>query len=307
MDTAYHQGEIELQKRFGGTDIAGRASRVIKDKIIPGAIPFIENQPFVILSSKDSNENIWTSILIGKSGWIDAKKEGLIKFFLDKMNSIDSDNIIKEIKSNDQVGMIVIELGTRRRYRINGRIQHHNTHLDFIIQEAYPNCPKYIQRRIPSFVNTEKELISSINGATLNSMQKLWIAQSDTFFVGSQSKSGFLDASHRGGNPGFIEILENGDLKIPDYHGNSMYNTLGNLLETPKAGLLFIDFEKGSILQLTGTTSFLFDQFSDKDKVNTTETGRYWLFKTEAWIQTNKHHKVDWELIDNSPFNPNHV
>lgn len=307
MDTKYHQGEIELQKRFGGTVMAGRAGRVIKDKIISGAIPFIENQPFVILSSKDTNENIWTTILFGESGWIDAKDEGQIRFFLDKLNSTDSDTFFENIKHNNQVGMIVIELGTRRRYRINGRVQRNNLHLDFKIEEAYPNCPKYIQRRIPSFFKKEKQLPSSVSGSILNEEQKAWIAQSDTFFVGSQSNAGLLDASHRGGEPGFIEVLENGDLKIPDYVGNSMYNTLGNLLETPKAGLLFIDFEKGNILQLTGSTAFLFDQFSEKDKVNTTDTGRYWLFKTESWIQTNQHHEVDWEFLDNSPFNPKYV
>lgn len=86
-----------------------------------------------------------------------------------------------------------------------------------------------------------------------------------------------------------------------------MYNTLGNLLQVPKAGLLFIDFENGNILQLTGSTSFLFDQHSEKDKINTTDTGRYWLFKTESWLQTNQHNKVDWELLDFSPFNPETV
>lgn len=304
MNTLYHKGELELQKRFGGTDIANRASRVITNKIIKGAIPFIEKQAFVILSSKDSNGNIWTSLLMGKPNWISAGEEGKIRFFLDLVYSPDSDIFFKNIKDNNQVGMIAIELGTRRRYRINGQVQLNDSYLDFIIQEAYPNCPKYIQRRIPSFTSNKKQVVPTTKGSILNEEQKAWIARSDTFFVGSQSNSGFLDASHRGGNAGFIDVLENGDLKIPDYVGNSMYNTLGNLLEVPGAGLLFIDFEQGNVLQLTGTTTFLFDQFSNKDKMKTTETGRYWLFKTASWIQTNQHHKIDWELLDYSPFNP---
>jgi hypothetical protein len=200
--------------------------------------------------------------------------------------------------------MIVIELGTGRRYRINCKIKINNEYLNLIIEEAFPTCPKYIQSRIPTF-NTKKNILPiTSKGYRLNKEQQTLITQSDTFFEGSQSSSEFLDVNHRGGNPGFIEILENGYLKIPDYVGNNMYNTLGNLLEIPKAGLLFFDFEKGNILQLTGTTTFLFDQLSDADNIKTTETGRYWLFKTERWVQINQHHQIDWNLLDNSPFNP---
>ena len=304
MDTSYHKGEIALQKRFGGAGIAHKASRIITNKIVKGAIPFVENQTFVIVSSKDDNGNIWTSLLIGKSKWISANEEGKIRFFLDKICSPNSDIFFKNVKENHQVGMIVIDLGTRRRYRINGQIQLNDLYFDLIIQEAYPNCPKYIQRRIPSFTDKTQQTVAATQGSNLTEAQKAWITQSDTFFVGSQSNHGFLDASHRGGAAGFIEILENGALKIPDYVGNSMYNTLGNLLEVPQAGLLFIDFKQGNVLQLTGTTTFLFDQFSDNDQMKTTETGRYWLFKTTAWIQTNQHHEIDWEFLDYSPFIP---
>ncbi len=113
-----------------------------------------------------------------------------------------------------------------------------------------------------------------------------------------------MDASHRGGAKGFVEILENGTLKIPDYKGNSMYNTLGNFLLNPRAGLLFIDFQAGITLQLSGTASLLFNQSAGEDLQKTTGTGRYWLFETKEWILTEQHHQADWEFIDFSPFNP---
>ncbi|WP_083629507.1 PNPOx family protein [Tenacibaculum agarivorans] len=304
MNAKYHKGELELQQRFGETTMAKRVGRIISNKIIPGAIPFIENQPFAILSSTDSNDDNWCSILIGEDGWISATEEGKIHFDLDKIYSPKTDLFFNNIIESHQVGMIVIDLSTRRRYRINGRVLLNNSHLELTIEEAYPNCPKYIQRRISNFNNQDNTQPTISKGNSLDEKQKRWITQSDTFFVGSQSSSGFLDVNHRGGNPGFIEILENGDLKIPDYVGNNMYNTLGNFVENPKAGLLFFDFDKGSILQLTGSTSFLFDQFSDLDNAKTMETGRYWLFTPEKWIQTDQYHNINWELLDNSPFNP---
>ena len=107
-----------------------------------------------------------------------------------------------------------------------------------------------------------------------------------------------------GGNPGFVEVLADGALKIPDYQGNMMYNTLGNIAQNGKAGLLFIDYKKRNVLQLSGTASLLFDQHNELDDLRTTGTGRYWLFETKAWIQTDKQHDLDWEYMDASPFNP---
>ena len=83
-----------------------------------------------------------------------------------------------------------------------------------------------------------------------------------------------------------------------------MFNTLGNIYENPNAGLLFVDFEKGATLQLTGEAELNFEQSNKEDLQKTGDTGRFWLFKTKKWIQTQNHHLVDWKLIDYSPFNP---
>ena len=68
------------------------------------------------------------------------------------------------------------------------------------------------------------------------------------------------DASHRGGRPGFAEVAYGGrQLTFPDYRGNRMFQTLGNLTINPRAGLLFVDWETGSTLQLTGRAQIVWD------------------------------------------------
>lgn len=63
-----------------------------------------------------------------------------------------------------------------------------------------------------------------------------------------------MDVSHRGGPSGFVQV--DGDvLTVPDYPGNRYFNTFGNFLENPRAGLLFINFENGDLLHLTGEAS----------------------------------------------------
>ena len=95
--------------------------------------------------------------------------------------------------------------------------------------------------------------------ADLDDAARVLIAASDTFFVASRSRAeidraGELDMSHRGGRPGFVGVP--GDtLVIPDFRGNRFFNTLGNFLGDPRAGLLFIDFASGDLLQLQGTVA----------------------------------------------------
>jgi hypothetical protein len=91
--------------------------------------------------------------------------------------------------------------------------------------------------------------------AELDDAARVLIGDSDTFFVASRSRAvidaGGLDMSHRGGRPGFVAV-QGDTLVIPDFRGNRYFNTLGNLLGEPRAGLLFVDFASGDLLQLQG-------------------------------------------------------
>src|SRR5262249_38316472 len=83
------------------------------------------------------------------------------------------------------------------------------------------------------------------------------VAGADTFFIASWHPRGGADASHRGGRSGFVRIRDERTLELPDYPGNNMFTTLGNLVEHPRAGLLFIDFACGDLLQLTARAEVL--------------------------------------------------
>jgi hypothetical protein len=72
-----------------------------------------------------------------------------------------------------------------------------------------------------------------------------------------------VDVSHRGGKPGFVRVDIDGGrgvLTIPDFRGNFMFNTLGNLAADPRAGLLLVGFEHGGTLQLSGRARIEWDQ-----------------------------------------------
>jgi len=308
MNEVYHAGEITVQESVGERTMAMSTGRMVNNTIIKGAINFIEQQPLAVVSSVDTKGQVWTSLLVGDFGFIEVPDQNSIVFYENKIYSPTNDVFFENILQNPAIGTLYIELATRRRYRINGQVQRQNRQIFVSINEAYPNCPKYIQKRIMGnperFVDSDSVITK---GTILTSEQMEWIKKADTLFVGSSSvpeAEARLDASHRGGNPGFVQLLDDQTLKIPDYTGNRMFNTLGNFAKNPQAGLLFIDFAQGKTLQLTGTAALLFDQNSPEDQSKTGGTGRYWTFKTKHWIEIENHHKVDWKSIEYSPFNP---
>lgn len=298
----FHDGEQLIQQRFGEVEIAQRNGRIIADKIIPGALKFIEQQPMVVLGSVDVSENVWASILFGSPGFISAVDQSTVKFDLNQAVCNKQDPFWTNIEHNPQIGMLVIELATRRRLRINGEVSLSETKLHLNVWESYPNCPKYIQRRHITRNHKTTTSKEARTGLTLSAEQSAFIANADTFFVASAHPIRGVDASHRGGNPGFVRVLDDRTLRIPDYVGNSMFNTLGNFVENPHAGLIFLDFERDVSLQLIGRPEILWELDDPTNETNGTR--RYWTLFVEQWLETSLSQSFRWELLDYSPYNP---
>jgi predicted pyridoxine 5'-phosphate oxidase superfamily flavin-nucleotide-binding protein len=300
----YHEGELLVQQRVGELEEARQNGRIISDAIPKGALKFIEQQPMVVFGSVDDQQNVWASVLVGRPGFTVAVDQHTVELDLTQTAYNWQDPFWTNIEYCAQVGMLVIELATRRRLRINGgvtRTAQERLRLD--VAESYPNCPKYIQRRHITYIGNSLSGLSSLReGQLLEPDQQVFIASADTFFIASVYPTRNVDVSHRGGNPGFIRILDDKTIRIPDYAGNSMFNTLGNFMVNPRAGLVFLDFERSRTLQLIGRSEMLWEL--DDPMHKTGGTKRYWNFKIERWLEMNLPQLLHWEFLDYSPHNP---
>lgn len=305
MEDVFHSGELEIQKRAGEAELAAGNKKMVNPFIVKSAINFAEKQPMVIVGSRNSAKELWASILIGNFGFVKVPEPATIQLDTEKLASDPSDIFFTNITQDNQIGSLFIELDTRKRLRVNGPCYVAGSTITLRVTQAYPNCPKYIQRRVMDmpeyFARTAAQ---STEGPGLSEAAADLIRYADTFFVASAGQDGTLDASHRGGNPGFLEIIAETTIRIPDYPGASFFNTFGNVLQNPNVGLLFIDFEKRETLQLTGTASLQFDQHTEADLQKSKGTGRFWLFHSTRWIHTREHHRVGWNFLEYSPFNP---
>ncbi|MCL4801036.1 MAG: pyridoxamine 5'-phosphate oxidase family protein [Burkholderiales bacterium] len=82
---------------------------------------------------------------------------------------------------------------------------------------------------------------------------RAFIERCAMFFLATADAQGRPDCSYKGGLPGFVRVVDERTLAIPDYDGNGMYRSWGNILVNPHVGLLFLDFESPKRLRVNGT------------------------------------------------------
>ncbi|MCZ6554743.1 MAG: pyridoxamine 5'-phosphate oxidase family protein [Candidatus Dadabacteria bacterium] len=299
MKSKFHSGEIAVQTRAGVRDIAQRVSRVISSTLPHNVQYFLEIQSMVIIGSIDGNNHVQASVLTGNPGFIQALDERTIR--IDAM-TFDGDPLIANLKKRNEIGILAIDLETRHRLKVKGEAQIKSGIIYVTVKRAYAQCPKYIQAReavsIPSEYHAKGNIQHSENLS--NDLQK-FIATSDTFFISTYHEDSGVDVSHRGGNPGFVKVLNQNKIVFPDYSGNSMFNTLGNISVNPGASLLFIDFQNGSTIQLTGEANIIWDDYRVEEFAG---AERIVEFEICGVVHTSDALPLQWQFLNYSPFNP---
>jgi predicted pyridoxine 5'-phosphate oxidase superfamily flavin-nucleotide-binding protein len=306
-DHLYHEGELAVQKEAGEHEAARRHGIGISSRIVPGARTFLERQRLLALSTTGDDGQLWTSVWWGEAGFVRSADGRLVSIQRKLMTASAEDPVQRRLGIGRSVGMLAIELASRRRLRINGIIEHvADDEIAVLVRESVPNCPKYIQRREVQVQEAAAAAIpatTAARGRELDSTRRTIVQLADTAFVGSVHPERGADTSHRGGAPGFIKVVDSRTLRIPDYAGNSMFMTLGNFAVDSRASLAVIDFDLGLVVSLSGHARLEFHVLEDHGHP-TGGTGRYWDFAVREWVQLELTTSVLWQLIDASPFNP---
>jgi len=294
----YHSGELEAQARAGVQSQARRVGTIIGTTIPLAAQEFLRRLPFAVLTSIDALGRVWVSVMPGKPGFMCAIDEQTIEI---NREWSDHDLLCENLQANPGVGMLMIDFSARKRMRVNGKGKLHDDNITVYAEQVYSNCQKYIQAREWAHVSWMMTQARVQRSDVLNMAQRAWIQQADTFFIGSFHPQGGADASHRGGNPGFVKIIDEKTLLWPDYIGNNMFNTLGNIAAYPDAGLLFMDFDSGATLQLTGMAEIIWDTC---DAAKFPCARRLVQFSLAIVVETKAALPLRWKFDNYSPFNP---
>jgi uncharacterized protein len=294
----YHEGEIAVQTRAGVVNLAKNVGRIIGGDIPPGAAEFLGQQQFLVTSTVGADGNVTASILGGEPGFargLDAETLQIEPLF----GHVEA--VRHHLVTDPRLGVLAIELATRRRIRVNGVARLTDDSIVVNTREVYSNCPQYIQQRV---IEPKRGMVQAspepVMRAALDAGQRSLIENADTFFIAS-AHSANADASHRGGRPGFAHVDSPQRLWFPDYRGNNMFNTLGNLETNPRAGLLFLHFDTGRTLQVGGTARIVWDD----PRVDATPGAQRLIeLEIDRVVDTSELMPLGWRFVSASPVNP---
>lgn len=258
----WHEGEKFIQEKVGVAErmeVVGQ--RVVRDFMPDQHRDFYAQLPFIVLGSVDGHDDAWATFVEGRPGFMSSPTATT----LDIRSTLEpSDPASEGMADGKPIGLLGIEMHTRRRNRMNGFVSTAANGYRIDVDQSFGNCPRYIQLRDFQFERApgqpsqnQREDLSE-----LDDLARSTIKTADAFFVASfvdREDRRQVDVSHRGGNAGFVRVGDDDVLTIPDFDGNLFFSTLGNILLNKKAGLLFVDFATGDVLQMTGEADVILE------------------------------------------------
>jgi len=276
----FHEGELRAQQLAGG----GPAGAPIRSQMPDQHRQFFSLLPFVCVAVADAQGWPLATLLHGEPGFASSPVPGRLRI---AALPAPGDPAGPHFRQGAEIGILGIDLGTRRRNRENGVIAQADGEGVLVdVRQSFGNCPKYIHVRQLVPVARERGGIEAFSAELPPDAVRL-IAACETMFVASASGNGAqasargLDISHRGGEAGFLR-LDGNVLTVPDYPGNRYFNTLGNLLLEPRAALVMVDFVSGDMLQLQGRAEIAWQD----DALPDARAERIWTFSiARGWLR----------------------
>ena len=255
---------------------------------------FFQESPWLIVGTVDSTGFPHASFLV-QPGFKSLKRGRGFSLADVNSSQFRGDTVAENLsRPGAALGILGIQLSTRRRNRVNAKvvnITEEDGHTSSVlrVEQSFGNCPKYIQARGMKVLSSAESIkqrwgeYKVEEGLKLEGYAREIVEKADTFFVATVSRgelqrqeeqkeepydeyttwkvpqkasSEGVDVSHRGGSPGFVKVEDEGAaFRWPDFVGNGMFNTLGNIQTNPNVSVLMIDFEKGAILQMKGVAT----------------------------------------------------
>jgi len=291
MNAPWHAGEVALQASLGVAERMDEIGRkVIRDYMPDQHRDFFAQLPFAVFGSVDAEGRPWATVRAGEEGFMHSPDPQRLQLAL----PAEADDPAQAgLRDGAAIGMLGIELHTRRRNRLNGRLRAlGGERFEIAVAESFGNCPQYIHRRDYRFERLPGEAagLPPRRLPHLDALARDLVGRAGTFFVATYSGEGEamrVDVSHRGGPPGFVQLSSEGSLIVPDYEGNRFFSTLGNILLNGKAGLVFPDFESGGLLQMSGSARLILEGAE-----------RHWEFQPQEIVWREDALPLRWALLE---------
>lgn len=300
----FHSGEQAVQARVGVQErMLDVGRRVIRPYMPDQHRDFFAQLPFVLVGSVDALGRPWASALVGEPGFMHSPDPTHLEI---AARPVPGDPLLQGLVPGAPLGFLGIELHTRRRNRMNGRVESvAEGGMRVAVEQTVGNCPQYIQGRETEWARDAHDNMprGSVALERLDDAALALVRTADTLFVATRapaegSHASSADVSHRGGRSGFVRVEDDRTLLVPDFTGNFLFMTFGNLERDPRAGVLFIDFATGDLLTLTGRAEVVWE---GPELQGFEGAERAWRFHIEAGWRLTEALPLRWRFRDWSP------
>ncbi|MFJ3599683.1 MULTISPECIES: pyridoxamine 5'-phosphate oxidase family protein [unclassified Streptomyces] len=271
----FHSGELTAQIRAGQTAEAEWLGPVVKPFLAEGGRSLIKSAHIAVATTIGRNGAPVLSLLAADAGAFGAL--GSSGLMIPRAAVSPADSLFGNLQRDRRIGLVYLDPHTRRRFRVNGEVVDSRTDpLEVSILEAFPNCKKYLVRQQVATA-AQAPAKAATQGRSITRAAAALLCRASLVFVGSANPQGQLDAATRSGDPGFIREVERNTFEIPDFAGNAMYQTIGNLLLEPRVSIGLIDGDE--FLVLTGSSTTHWEEGAERSGGN----GRFWRFMPRTW------------------------
>jgi ferredoxin-NADP reductase/predicted pyridoxine 5'-phosphate oxidase superfamily flavin-nucleotide-binding protein len=287
--SAFHPDEVAVQRRVGvdqRMDAVGR--RNVRDFMPEQHREFFAQLSFLFMAALDRAGQPWATVLAGEKGFLSTPDARTLQIGAAVLPGDALEGQLQAGDYAGTLGLWPSTRRRNRANGVIEVVD--GGGLRLAVRQSFGNCPQYIQardferveQRVPDAFVRDAEgakmagegtgtglaaqgvdvaggaagARSVLRSAALTAEDRALIERADTFFIASANvypeagRGRGVDISHRGGRPGFVRVGEDGVLTAPDFVGNFFFNTIGNLVGHPRAGLLFIDYATGDLLQI---------------------------------------------------------
>lgn len=256
--TGFHDGEIAVQELVGvRREAAHLEGMLAAASISRGMAGFLAQRTFAGLTAHDQHGRLWTTALAAPAGFLEVTSAESIR-----VHTVPGyDDPVAGLVAGQSAALIAMDYERRRRFRVNGTVTTTGRNgFEIDVAEAFGNCPQYITPReiapLPQVRQPDNPSGPPPTVVRLDTHDRTTLAATRSMFFGTTHPQRGTDVSHRGGSPGFVRV--DGDrLWWPDYPGNNLFNSLGNLQSDPHAALYIPDFASGRGLHLSGTAELV--------------------------------------------------
>ncbi len=301
----FHEGERMVQERFGVRDrVEATGRRGVRPYMPEQHREFYAGLPFVLIGAADNHGRPWASLVAGTTGFVSSADPRTLDI---AALPSEGDPLESALAPGVEIGLLGLELETRRRNRLAGRISaRRGDGFTIVVSQSFGNCPRYIQSRSVEQILDDREAshVQLHRSETLDQRSREIISAADTLFIATaytrsaDDWSHGADVSHRGGKPGFIRVEDAQTLVFPDFPGNNHFNTVGNLALNKACGVLFLDFRSGDTVALTGEAEIIWD---GPEVAKYSGAERLIRVRATEVLRTEAHLRFKFEFLEYSP------